>query len=76
MNIGEAQDVDVLLRVLQGLRRPDGKPIPVDDVVASAERLAQRAGKPLLLTLPVSRPAIVQTLDHLAELDDEEVVEE
>lgn len=72
LTIGEANDIARLLRVLQGLRRHDDTPDPVDDVVASAERLAQRAGKALLLTLPVSWPAVVQTLDHLAELDGED----
>lgn len=61
-----------LLRVMQGLRHPNGeRPYTVDEVTAAADRLAARASKPLLLTITVSRSALVQTLDHLAELDDD-----
>jgi hypothetical protein len=71
VNIGEATDVVNVLRVLQGLRKYDGKPYTPDEVVEACESLAARASKPLLSTISVSRSAIVQTLDHLAELDDE-----
>ena len=73
MNISEATDTVNLLRVLQGLRRMDGEPYHPDAVVAACEALAVRAGKALNVTIPVSRAAVVQTLDHLAELDGEGV---
>ena len=37
-----------------------------------AQRKRGAAGKPLLLTVTVSRSALVQTLDHLADLDGDE----
>lgn len=40
--------------------------------MTAADRLAARASKPLLLTVTVSRSALVQTLDHLADLDGDE----
>ena len=71
MNVQESNDTVTLLRVLQGLHKPAGGPYTPDEVVAASQRLGERAGKALLLTVPVSRSAVVQTLDHLAELDDE-----
>lgn len=72
MNITESTAAVTLLRILQGLRKFDGTPYTPDEVLEAADLLAARAGKALLGTVPVSRSAIVQTLDHLADLDDDE----
>lgn len=72
INLDQANAAVVVTRVLQGLHKPHGRgPYSPDDVLAACETLAAAASKRLLLTIPVSRPAVVQTLDHLAELDDE-----
>jgi hypothetical protein len=72
VNITESAHTVTLLRVIQGLRKYDGTPYHPDEVVDACDALALRAGKALLSTVNVSRSAIVQTLDHLAELDDDE----
>lgn len=72
MNVSESIDTVTVLRALQGLRRADGTPTDVEEVVAACERLAQRAGKSLMAQVPCSRVSIIGTLDHLAELDEDE----
>lgn len=69
MNISESVDTVILLRVLQGLGKGDDRPYTADEVVDAADSLAERASKTLKAKVPVSRSAIVQTLDQLAELD-------
>ena len=48
MNIGEANDVNTLLRYMLGQQRSSfGDPVTDDQALAAAERLADRAGKTL-----------------------------
>lgn len=48
VNIGEASDVNTLLRYMLGQRQPvTGEPVPGDQALGAAERLADRANRAL-----------------------------
>lgn len=67
MNISESVDTVILLRVLQGLGKADGRPYSPDEVITAAEALAERATKTLKAKVVISQSAIGQTLEHLAD---------
>jgi hypothetical protein len=51
LTVGESLDVNVLIDYLFGLRYPSGTPVPEEDAVNAAARLADRAGKTLMAGL-------------------------
>lgn len=73
MNISEANDVVTILRVLDGTAwdRHDNT-----EILAAAQRLAERVGKPLQLTVDIDLHAIdaaVGALEHFAPFEFEDM---